>query len=240
MPQTHRLGRLVSPRVAITVTAEAIQNSVRRDSAHCMIADAIRHSQPGAHGISVDLQTVRWTNLRLGLRYVYLTPRTAQVALIDYDQGDYPKPFAFVLSGGHTIKSKSREPKKPAAAHPRKRAKSLPMETILEAISAYPDGATVADVRAYLEKKCKVTRTIDKVKRQMTSNKILNWVELRNNRWFLRQKEELPEVPRRRQIAPRRGSDNVNTITGLIGGRAPPKVSHARRRGFGLRNFGAY
>jgi hypothetical protein len=69
-------------------------------------------------------------------------------------------------------------------------------------------------------------------------------LEESNERWFVVQPQttiepEITKIPRKR-IAPTQGHDNSRTLTGVIGGRAPPTSRHARRRGFGLRNFGSY
>src|SRR5271170_4180133 len=112
---TSRKRRLLAPRVAIAVTRDIIEDAVVRDSSHCMIAQAVRSAVPNAKSISVDLQTIRWSDAELGLRYTYLTPRVAQVALIDFDQAKSPKEFAFQLRQGQvtrmSTKYKPAEPK---------------------------------------------------------------------------------------------------------------------------------
>jgi hypothetical protein len=82
-----------APRIDFDVTAEHIAAAVPRDSGHCMIADALRDAIPDAEFISVDLATIRWTDVNAGYRYIYLTPGAAQAALIDFDQGKTPEPF---------------------------------------------------------------------------------------------------------------------------------------------------
>lgn len=82
----------------ITVEQHHISEACKRDSHHCMIADAVRKSIPTAQYISVDLQTVRFT-VR-GERYTYLTPPLAQLALIAFDHGKKVKPFQFTLCQG--------------------------------------------------------------------------------------------------------------------------------------------
>lgn len=89
-----------APRFTLKVDAETIAESCERDSSHCMIAESVRVSFPNAKRISVDLQTIRFSDADKGLRYTYLTPRTAQIALIDFDQGRPPEPFEVRLSGG--------------------------------------------------------------------------------------------------------------------------------------------
>jgi hypothetical protein len=80
----------------IQVTEDQLAEAIRRDSSHCMIADAIRAAVPDALRISVDLQTIRFTRGRR--RLVYLTPRSAQLALLRFDDGDPTlEPFRFRL-----------------------------------------------------------------------------------------------------------------------------------------------
>lgn len=43
---------------------------------------------PNASRVAVDLQSIRWTDAERGLRYTYLTPRLAQLKLLQFDQGD--------------------------------------------------------------------------------------------------------------------------------------------------------
>jgi hypothetical protein len=90
---------LTSTRRAVTVnvTQPIIDRSERRNSDHCMIADAIRAALPDAKAVSVDLMTIRFTDPAKRQRYVYLTPRAIQLALIHFDQGDPAEPFTFQL-----------------------------------------------------------------------------------------------------------------------------------------------
>jgi hypothetical protein len=91
--------RLTSTRRAITVnvTQPIIDRSEQRNSDHCMIADAIRAALPDAKAVSVDLMTIRFTDPAKRQRYIYLTPRSIQLALIHFDQGDHAEPFTFQL-----------------------------------------------------------------------------------------------------------------------------------------------
>ena len=86
-------------RLTIEVTEADIATAVPKDSGHCAIADAIARQIPGASGVTVDLATIRWSDKAAGKRYTYLTPRTAQVLLLDFDNGDRAacQPFSFVL-----------------------------------------------------------------------------------------------------------------------------------------------
>lgn len=101
MSKRHPLG----PRVQVQVTAELINTSVRNNSSHCMIAEAIKVAVPQAKNVAVDISTSRFTDRDKGLRYVYLTPRVAQEALVDFDEGAIPKPFNFLLRNAHVSRA---------------------------------------------------------------------------------------------------------------------------------------
>jgi hypothetical protein len=90
---------MTKKRHTIEVTQTDIETAVPKDSGHCAIADAIARQIPGASRVTVDLQTIRWTDTEKGERYVYLTPRVAQALLLDFDQGerDYCQPLSFRL-----------------------------------------------------------------------------------------------------------------------------------------------
>lgn len=101
MPSPKRT--LTSPVLKFDVTSDSINRSIKRDSSHCMIADALAAAVPQAAYISVDLATIRFTDLNAGRRYIYLTPRLAQEALLNFDQGIEPEPFFLRLAGAHVI-----------------------------------------------------------------------------------------------------------------------------------------
>lgn len=105
-----------APRLVIDVSQEIITDSTERDSSHCMIAEAVKCAVPDATHVSVDLQTVRFSDPKKGLRYTYLTPRLGQVALIDFDQGEKPEPFRMRLSQGQvTPMGKKGRPVRPSS-----------------------------------------------------------------------------------------------------------------------------
>jgi hypothetical protein len=94
-----------APRVIVEVTEAIIQQAVRRDSSHCVLAEAVKIAHPGALRVSVDLQTIRFTAKDGKYRYTYLTPRVGQVALVNFDQGILPAPFTMLLRGGAVTKA---------------------------------------------------------------------------------------------------------------------------------------
>lgn len=105
-----RVRKPRTPEVIVDVTQTEIDLAIPRDSGHCMISDAVRAAFPNAKSVSTDLQTIRFSDSVKGLRYTYLTPRIAQVALVRFDQGIPPEPFRFRLRRGQV----SRAGKKPA------------------------------------------------------------------------------------------------------------------------------
>jgi hypothetical protein len=86
---TRNLGRRVK------VTDQHFEDAIRNNSGHCAIGNAVEDSIPGASRVTVDLQTIRWSDPVRRLRYMALTPRSAQCALINWDQGLRPAAFSF-------------------------------------------------------------------------------------------------------------------------------------------------
>lgn len=97
-----------APRLKINISKAIFEQAKRADSSHCMIAEAIKASAPYAKSISVDLQTIRFSDPERRLRYVYLTPRIAQIGVIEFDQGHDIEPFDFTLTGAHVIAMASK------------------------------------------------------------------------------------------------------------------------------------
>lgn len=93
----------------VNVTQEIIDDSIQRDSSHCMIAEAVKRAIPEAGFVSVDLQTIRFSHKKLRKRYVFLTPRRGQVELIKFDQGTKPEPFSLQLQRGQVIDMDERK-----------------------------------------------------------------------------------------------------------------------------------
>lgn len=92
----------------INVEKATIATSKRRDSGHCMIADSLK-SQTGGKYVLVDLQTIRYSDLKKGKRYFYLTPPTAQKALLAFDQGKQVRPFTFALGSPVKVRKVMRK-----------------------------------------------------------------------------------------------------------------------------------
>jgi hypothetical protein len=100
----------------IRVTADVLNTAKRSNSSHCAIADAIKEHLPDARFVSVDLQTIRFS--RGTKRFIYLTPRSAQQLIVDFDQGRTLKSFGFQLKNAQVIISRPVDPK--TRSHPRK------------------------------------------------------------------------------------------------------------------------
>jgi hypothetical protein len=92
-------------RVAVRITQKEIDTAVKGNSSHCMLADAIKRSL-GGKNVSVDLQTIRWSDPKKRERYIFLTPPQAQRAILQFDEGIAPKPFRLKLHGGQIIPMK--------------------------------------------------------------------------------------------------------------------------------------
>lgn len=139
-----------APRTKIEVTSSIIELSTQADSSHCMIADAVRAAIPGARFVSVDLQTIRYTDPVKSLRYIYLTPRRGQEALIKFDQGQHPEPFAFYLMGGAVARAGISAVAKAKKAKARESAKegdprvAGPDRTVSQAEAAVDGPARIA------------------------------------------------------------------------------------------------
>lgn len=98
-----------APKVRIELTQQDIDDGIARDSNHCMYAESMKRSllELGidARSVSVDLATMRFTDPKKKLRYIYMTPRVAQVNLVNFDRGVKPEPMALTLRNGHVVRS---------------------------------------------------------------------------------------------------------------------------------------
>ena len=104
------LGFGRAPGLAIEVTQEIIDQATERNSSHCVVADAVRANLEAKHPgrftrVLVDLQTIRFSDRVKNERYTYLSPRSCQVCLVNFDQGTKPEPFSFRLRGGQTSRA---------------------------------------------------------------------------------------------------------------------------------------
>lgn len=96
---------LRSPRFRINITPEILKGAQYKDSAHCMIADAVKEARPDARRVSVDTQTIRFTEG--DRRYVYLTPRIAQVSIVRFDHAIMQDPWGVWLANGQSAEAQT-------------------------------------------------------------------------------------------------------------------------------------
>ena len=117
--------RAPSPTITVVIDQATIDESVQRDSSHCMIAEAIKAVAPNLRNVQVDLGSIGFTDPKRALRFTYLTPRIAQISLIYFDRGVAPKPFEFTLKTAAKITrslSGRRKPKQPKSTEERRAA----------------------------------------------------------------------------------------------------------------------
>jgi len=93
-----------------------IEDAIPRNSSYCVFAEAVKAAYPGATRVAVDLQTIRFTDPKKGLRFTYLTPRPCQVAIINFDQGIRPDSFSIQLRNGQVTPAASNSKPKIATA----------------------------------------------------------------------------------------------------------------------------
>ncbi len=141
MPTPTRPGRgKRAPQLDFPVTAEIIEDAVPQDSAHCMIADALKAAMPEAQSVSVDLATIRFTDPKRGRRYIYLTPIPAQVALLDFDKGDKPEPFTVKCHAAQIVETKKARGERKAASASIPEGPQTPAAGSSPSIPEAPDG----------------------------------------------------------------------------------------------------
>lgn len=227
-----------SPRLTISIDRETIEASTRRKSSHCMIAEAIKRAIPRATGVSVDLQAIRWTDPDLQLRYVFLTPREAQVALIHFDRGQTPEPFEIKLSNAHVLR-----------AHPSVRSTDhrARWEPIREALNAYREetGLTIAALEAEIGD----VHLADAIGANGSAPSVSAEAKVRD--WIIQQNPALapaiaaadaisPQAPKsKRHRVPNKPKivTRQNGTMRIIGGRPAAVGNVARRRVFGMRQY---
>lgn len=98
-------------RLNIEVTQETIDAAIRADSNACVVADALKAALPDAYLVSVDLQTIRYTNRKSLKRYTYFTPQKCQAVLIAFDQGEAVEPFTYRLGKAVHIETAKPRPR---------------------------------------------------------------------------------------------------------------------------------
>lgn len=79
----------------VNVTQEDIDKAFKKDSARCVVAQAIARTFPKAGRISVDIHGIRFTDG--AKRYTYLTPPLVEQYVVAFDAGETIHPFRFRL-----------------------------------------------------------------------------------------------------------------------------------------------
>jgi hypothetical protein len=128
-------------RVKIEVTAQNIRDACQANSKHCMIAQAIATQFPGVRNISVDMMNIRWSDPEKGWRYIYMTPKPAQYALVHYDMGLETKPFSFQVRSGHAtpmILGSGKNRKRAHKVRENKILKTTDKGTIVHSVGSKP------------------------------------------------------------------------------------------------------
>lgn len=224
-----------SPRFWVTVDAKTIATAIERNSSHCMIADAVKLAAPWASNVLVDLQSVRMTDKVRGLRYTYMTPRHAQLALIDFDRGVKPKAFKMSLGGGAVRRAKH---------YPRR---GEPVPTLDERREI---------IRKVQERRAQDSTTLKQLgdATDIAERSLQLYTSATNPNVFGRDvadrlsawAEDRPVPKRPRVVAPslvsgparlREGEKGKRAAMEVVGGRDPPIGNIARRRGFGLHSM---
>jgi hypothetical protein len=227
-----------SPRLTISIDQETIEASTRRKSSHCMIAEAIKRAIPRATGVSVDLQAIRWTDPDLQLRYVFLTPREAQIALLHFDRGETPESFTMKLSNAHVTRA---NPTVKSTSH-RER-----WEPIREALNTYREetGLTIAALEAeigdiHLNEAMGVN---GRAPSAAAETKVRDWIvnEVPTLMPAITAADAIePQAPKsRRHRVPVKAEIRTqqNGSMRIIGGRPAATGNVARRRVFGMRQY---
>ena len=204
-----------------------------------MIAEAIKKAIPRATGVSVDLQAIRWTDPDLQLRYVFLTPREAQVALLHFDRGETPEPFTMKLSNAHVLRA---NPSVKSTSH-RER-----WEPIREALNAYREetGLTIAALEAeigdvHLAEAVGVNGPAPSAAAEA---KVRDWItrEVPTLTPAIAAADAIsPQAPKSQSHRIPKGKPEVrvqkNGSMRIIGGRPAATGNVARRRVFGMRQY---
>jgi hypothetical protein len=208
-------------KATISILQRHIDDAMEKNSSHCATAEAIREQVPEARFISVDLQTIRWTDSRKGLRYVFLTPNAIQGGVIvPFDQGEREKckPVTVTMRPCTVIKSG------------KKRTHTPDPEQLVDL------GLRVAADQPHIAGKMKPVPAPDSCFEATPAEQELvdHWKSTDHERdpWA----HDGPIVPRKppRQARAKVSAATRGVVPVTLGGKLPP-VSVLSRREFGLR-----
>jgi hypothetical protein len=82
-------------KLKVEVSGMELATAEKSDSRYCMIAEAIRRMYPELRNIQVDTQSIRVTDRVRREQLTFMSPATAQVAIVRFDEGDTLRPFEF-------------------------------------------------------------------------------------------------------------------------------------------------
>lgn len=114
----------ITKSLKLQITQEIIDHAVRKDSTSCLIADALKATIPGSSRPLADLQTISVSIPERGLRYHWLTPRSGQKLLLDFDAGASIEPCVVGLHLGWTTPIDKGHARKPQRAADRKKRRA--------------------------------------------------------------------------------------------------------------------
>jgi hypothetical protein len=170
------------------------------------------------------------------LRYSYLTPRIAQLALIKFDQGQKPGPFSLHLkSEGASVRRAKHQPR--AVDH------MLDLKERLRVIAALQEArdkrkislAEIADATDIAPRSLERYVSADPpVFSGLVADKLTAWIEGRPGRG---RPHVVPPSLVSGPARQRQGIKGPRAMPGIVGGANPPIGNIAKRRGFGLRSM---
>jgi hypothetical protein len=98
-------------RKNISVSDPEIAIAQRGVTTSCAIAAAIMTQVPTARRINVNKDEISWLDVSRNLRLVFRTPKSAQVFIENWDNGEPCRPFAFSLTDSQLIATRVPRPK---------------------------------------------------------------------------------------------------------------------------------
>jgi hypothetical protein len=227
-PEAPRRQRYpAAPHVTLNIAQEIIDVAVVADSSHCIYADAVKAACPWATHISVDVQTIRFTDPRRGLRYTYLTPRSAQIGIIKFDQGHGDiQPHRVQLRNGQVTRSGARRAAGKTATEAQMDALRKAQETRYQGAGVHDAGAEAAAEAAG----ARVAPMGSRHPRQAGARAAHQPGERRDD-------VPVEELGKATLVSrERRSAGDDRRVPDKVGGKTPPLMTpRSRRRAFGLR-----
>jgi hypothetical protein len=225
-----------SGRAEISVEQRHIDEALRANSSHCAIAMAIADAIPHAQRIAVDLQTIRWTDKKRGVRYVFLTPHVAQTeVIIPFDQGETCKPVTFRMKPAFVTRAGSKYARHTPEPEQLKDAR-------LKVAEEQPHISASQEVDVSQETPTSATVSQETVPQSITESRLADLMKA-DAPVIERRESDLDKAEMKREPPPRKprvarakvsATKPDGSIPTTLGGKLPP-VSVLSRREFGLR-----